>query len=291
MTGNVLNRDEMPLRKKPQNLGKFTYDLLYPGVLGSMLFDLFDPLRMSTPTKFALLFIGLLFVADYLHLRFNLKADHAEEDSRPFIDAIIAIAYCFGYFALSATTNEEFDRSRYQTYEIASLIFIGTALVLATYYQFWYPMPIHRRLGLFCPCGICVIGLVFVSLMSVGPNDRILGIVPTHIAPVIAATGLASLFYGCYVLQYARPISIGHPKHRRWMRRCDRSLCVLCVAGFITWIVLALTVYHPLPSGTKSENDPNSSGPSRPSVGYLLPQPADSRTQVVSIGSVSDSHG
>src|SRR4030042_3495461 len=91
--------------KLKDNLGRsLVYDLFYPGVLGSMIFDIFDPLRPGKIYKIPLFVIAITFMTDFFHMTNNLKAQ-TNQNSKPLInilkkstDAIIAAMFCLSYF-------------------------------------------------------------------------------------------------------------------------------------------------------------------------------------------------
>jgi len=83
---------------------QLAYQLIYPGVLGSMIFDIADPMRSFTTVTFISVLIALCFVVDYLHMTLNLCEDGVpSHKAAPFIDICIAFLFCFSYFSLSKT--------------------------------------------------------------------------------------------------------------------------------------------------------------------------------------------
>jgi hypothetical protein len=123
-----------------------TYSLLYLGILGSMLFDIFDPLRPRSLTQIALIAIGLTYVFDYLHLRFNLRADDDEcVHARPKLDLLIATLFCFSYFTLSETTSRDYDSQFFALHAFVSLAMLCVAVALAALYEVELSqLPKHR---------------------------------------------------------------------------------------------------------------------------------------------------
>ena len=199
-----------PLLRHVKPFRKLVYNLLYPGVLGSMLFDLFDPVRLPSLTQVSLVLIAVLFMLDYLHMQFNLGADKSR-NSRPLIDALIAIAYCFGYFTLSATTDEQFKSEHIGIYEAVSISFVFLALILALYYQIWASAKKSDKGGLYIAPGIAFVGALFLFIAPVSPDVLWLG-VRVHTLLMIFVTLLTTIGYGIYVLIGARPNSLSEDK-------------------------------------------------------------------------------
>ena len=80
------------------------YNLLYPGVLGSMIYDIAGFLRASQAFDwFAItkVLIVVLYATDYLHLRFDLKPARVASGEWAFLDAIIALLFAAGSLSMS----------------------------------------------------------------------------------------------------------------------------------------------------------------------------------------------
>ena len=100
-------------KTKGDHIDDVVYTLIYPGVIGSMVFDLLDPLRYSESSPDSLLpdhladwslllgrlFLLCSFVVDYIHLRVILRPV-AKTRTDHLLDLGIAATFCFAYFAL-----------------------------------------------------------------------------------------------------------------------------------------------------------------------------------------------
>mgnify|MGYP001195302244 CR=1 FL=1 len=115
---------------------QLAYQLIYPAVLGSIIFDLADPLREFSETRFVGFIIGFYFIIDYLHMTINL-CDNNESEHKygGLIDIIIAFLFCFSYFSLARTTTGTPDLTSINTYYLYTLIFISLAQILIILYE------------------------------------------------------------------------------------------------------------------------------------------------------------
>jgi hypothetical protein len=91
-------------RNNVEGWKELAYSLFYPGVLGSMIFDVLDPLRSRSWTMLALICIALAFATDFLHMVVDLEA-RKKETSKWWLDVIIAGIFCGSYFFLAHTTK------------------------------------------------------------------------------------------------------------------------------------------------------------------------------------------
>lgn len=83
------------------------YELLYAGALGSMLFDLLDPLRSWDFVRLPLFVLVLAFVFDYWLLHVNLHAFLKDKPHHRKYNASIIILFTISYFCLSHALTEE----------------------------------------------------------------------------------------------------------------------------------------------------------------------------------------
>lgn len=104
------------------------YRLFYPGVLGSMIFDIAEPLRPFQLARIGLLSIAIAFIVDSLHMTVDLNAEESDE-AKPFLDGAIAFSFCFAYFALTRVTALSADESRFPFYCGLSLLLLALALL------------------------------------------------------------------------------------------------------------------------------------------------------------------
>nr|WP_321441763.1 hypothetical protein [uncultured Hyphomonas sp.] len=86
---------------------QLTYQLLYPGVLGSMIFNLVDPLRGFSPAWLCSIIICMCFVLDYLYLTLHLlPSGKAPNVAQAASDLVISLLFCCSYFAIARTSAE-----------------------------------------------------------------------------------------------------------------------------------------------------------------------------------------
>jgi hypothetical protein len=111
---------------------QLTYQLIYPAILGSIIFDLFDPFRSFTTVRVVSLLIGILFVVDYLHMTLNLCKDGTSElKYGALADMVIAFLLCWSYFALAKTTGDKFTGHSVDYYKISlGLVLVANFFIL-----------------------------------------------------------------------------------------------------------------------------------------------------------------
>lgn len=147
---------------KKKAYSQLAYQLIYPGVLGSMVFDLADPFRDFTVTWFCSLLIACCFVIDYLHMTLNLCQDGtAPHKFGPVLDIVIAILFCLSYFSLSRITVPDFHSEQTLYYVGLCLGFLWMAHALIMIYE----MPIKGMPSLLDSTPICLssmgVGILF----------------------------------------------------------------------------------------------------------------------------------
>ena len=121
-----------------QALSKLAYQLIYPGVLGSMIFDLADPFRGVSMIWGCSLLIALCFVVDYLHLTLNLCPDgRATHWLQPIGDIVIALLFCLSYFAIARTAVSDFPADQILLSAQVCLALLLSAHVLIVVYDFF----------------------------------------------------------------------------------------------------------------------------------------------------------
>jgi hypothetical protein len=175
-------------------LGTFVYSLFYPGVLGSMIFDILDPMRGSQPERLVpLVLFGGAFVADYFHLTFILSAEKRERERalRPFLDALIAGSFCMGYFGLTRLVSPE--RPAPPIAPALTLVAVTTAYALIFSYESSWDMTSKQRLSLLSPLVIAFIGLMLLLIPGL----------PSVPVATLAAPA-ASFAYIVHVMAFAR---------------------------------------------------------------------------------------
>jgi hypothetical protein len=110
----------------------FTYNLLYPGILGSMLYDLIEGFRHPSFDWFLITRITLvsLYVLDYLHAYFDLGENRTQKRALSIaIDAALPLLFGYSYWSM---TRE-------------GLRATGICLFIASVIIFLYPTP--KELG------------------------------------------------------------------------------------------------------------------------------------------------
>ena len=174
------------------------YRLLYPGVLGSMIFDLLDPLRIVSVAKIPLLFIGLTFVVDFYHMTINLDAENKKNANRwlAWLDALISILFCFAYFVLAPITKRESERV-FPTYVycLFSLILLAVTHLIIVLYEVGFSRLLKKRnFERFLPFTICCMGAFLVYFFGGVYLDRSL------LRITIVVTSLSFIVYMVYVV-------------------------------------------------------------------------------------------
>ncbi|HBE71389.1 MAG TPA: hypothetical protein DDW52_24850 [Planctomycetaceae bacterium] len=226
---------DMPLYNDTRVWSGFAYDLLYPGVLGSMIFDLLDPLRLASPLQLALLAIAVTFAVDYLHLRFNLgipSAEGRETNSRPTIDIMIASLFCLGYFTIAATTNEnvftgEPTAGVESVFQLFGLGFTAFALGFAAYYNF----VVEREYDWTDAAGKLIPALI---LAGTGICAALCG--PLGGTSIAASTIVAAGIYAFYVLRWADQRTIAAKRFDAFL---DKLLFIAFAVVVVCWVVLS----------------------------------------------------
>lgn len=128
----------------------FTYKLLYPAVLGSMIYDAANWQVWLDFLGAAKLCIVVLFCLDYLHLYMDLRSAKQGSPScvTTLIDAAIPVLFCFMYWSIS-----------YESFR-SSLLFLLLISVLMFVY---IPPKAHFTLLYFVGKGILVsLVLIFI---------------------------------------------------------------------------------------------------------------------------------
>ncbi|GEM_PF-2736812 len=101
----------------------FVFSLLYPGILGSIIYDISNLIRGSHFDWFNItqLFIVLIFISDYMHIYFDLNDELKFSNYRLIIDCLIPL--CFGAIYWSMT-REDFTSLFFILSIVMGLIFI-----------------------------------------------------------------------------------------------------------------------------------------------------------------------
>jgi len=196
---------------KESHIDDVVYKLLYPGIIGSMFFDLLDPLRYSKTllpsslddkaifiARFAVL---LIFVFDYVHLRSLRKILGKSTIKNHIHDLSIAVMYSFGYFALGRASVEvlgDADRtSNIANWGTIGCVFLSIAFLLVFAYK--DPQSITRTtywIKKYLPVTFSIILTIIVNGIR---SDR---------PSVIIAIGQVILLvmYACFVVYVVKSI-------------------------------------------------------------------------------------
>lgn len=118
------------------------YRLIYPGILGSMIFDFADPLRDRNIATMGLFCIILSYMFDYLHLNHDLNRGKIQSKHLKWLflfgDFIIALLFCVAYFSLSQITSKKVCRADYLDYCVMALAFLQINYLFIYLYDVLY---------------------------------------------------------------------------------------------------------------------------------------------------------
>lgn len=168
------------------------YQLIYPGVLGSMIFDLADPFRDFSLIWVISLLISVCFVVDYLHMNLNLCEDGtAPHKFGPFVDIIIAFLFCISYFSLSHAGVQDKVAVPIDSY-INCLLFLSIAHLLIILYEVPITKTVPRTIDMI-PILPPILGGIFLKF-PIGNID------PIHTVLVSVAAML--IFYCIRTFNY-----------------------------------------------------------------------------------------
>ncbi len=212
---------------------KIVYELLYAGALGSMLFDLMDPLRSWHWIKIPLAIFVVAFVAGYWHLNVNLQPLLPRTCKRMIWDSFIVVSLTSSYFLFSYLLSDKESFSfldappedgtslrklfvkEYPLDPIKSLICLAL-LTFASSPILFYNIKLYSTLSYveiiqFVPCifswvGLIITVLIYRSHIPATSEDYRMIIIPTFSA--------ASLGYIAYVVTFTYEL----PSHLKGCR-------------------------------------------------------------------------
>ena len=198
----------------------FIYKLLYPGIVGSMIFDMLDPLRpipdmvIDPHIIWGTRVIAAAFVADFFHMVVDLKAETSKR-TFPCLDAAIAITFCLAYFWLTKLTAPPDKAGPRPSFTCgSSLMFLGMAFFLIYKYErLWKKRFDCHDLVRLISLVICGAGLVTVLLSSAFSAN------PWSVRPTFIAIALSSFIYTIYVLR------LGHKGYLASKLRGENQEC------------------------------------------------------------------
>jgi hypothetical protein len=190
---------------KKQGFVKLIYDLFYPGVLGSMIFDILDPLRPGWDIRIPLIAIAFAFISDYYHMMNNLKTKEKNNPKLLMLLADLAIAFllCRSYFFYAHIIGPEGKViPSIGTYCQKCLSYLMMAYMCIAVYEInfsHHPTPkdfirslIKKSVWRFFPCLICLIGVFEIGFGYSYVTDR----EKLHITLLITIqSSLSYLFY------------------------------------------------------------------------------------------------
>lgn len=170
----------------------FVYRLVYPGILGSMIFDIADPLRSWSIAKSSPLFIFFAFAIDYWHMHGNLEADDKSKGS-PILDLVIALCFSFAYFILARTTKigADVDAALFPLYCKLGLAVLAAAYVVIFVYEIDGKPFLAMDAMRLVPSVMSGIGIVVLLFSASDP-----------VSVAAAATLASTFFYWLYVYKY-----------------------------------------------------------------------------------------
>jgi hypothetical protein len=161
--------------KLKQAFNQLAYQLIYPAVLGSIIFDLADPFRVMSEARIVGFLICLCFVVDYLHMTLNLCKDGASPHKYgAAIDILIALLFCLSYFSLSRTTVPEFDPDLLKTYLLYSLGYIFLTHLVILIYEMPMKGAINFNVIEYIPLSVSFSGLILLFYRPIEDSLHIL---------------------------------------------------------------------------------------------------------------------
>jgi hypothetical protein len=105
------------------------YNLFYPSILGSIIFDYVDPLRFGDTNRLFLLPVLLIFIIDYWHMKNNIHAHEGSKWGFRLIDIGVTLLFLVSYYTFSyAFTKTQTNNALPPHY--ASLLLKGLVLIV-----------------------------------------------------------------------------------------------------------------------------------------------------------------
>jgi hypothetical protein len=156
---------------------QLAYQLIYPAVLGSIIFDLADPFRHFSQLRVIGFLICLCFIIDYLHMTLNLCKDGTSPlKYGAVMDIVIAIFFCLSYFSISKATIPDVQPLELEKYLQYSLGYIAVAQILIIIYE----IPLKKGSSIskvdYMPLCISGIGLSAIFFIPVNLSIHIVTI-------------------------------------------------------------------------------------------------------------------
>jgi hypothetical protein len=88
-------------RTEPSGWNDLVYNLFYPSILGSIIFDYLDPIRFGDVDRLFLYAVPLVFVADYWHMKNTIRAHISSRPMFRAIDIIVTLVFLASYYSFS----------------------------------------------------------------------------------------------------------------------------------------------------------------------------------------------
>jgi hypothetical protein len=115
------------------------YNLFYPSILGSILFDYVDPVRFGDIDRLFLFPVLLAFVIDYWHMKNNIHAHTGSRWGFRIVDIGVTLLFLVSYYTFShAFTKSPPSNTFPPQYEgllLRGLVLIVIALGLVLFYD------------------------------------------------------------------------------------------------------------------------------------------------------------
>lgn len=162
------------------------YKLIYPGILGSMIFDILDPLRENPfydgcnifwtffgPDRRAQICLIFIFMLDFVHLFSDLRkiSDKLYKGFNflPIFDITIALFFCISYFSLAQVRGDN-PILKLSTLCIVSLTFLSLAfLCIYLYERHFTKDKTLPNVILIAPLGCSLAGIVCIMINECNP--------------------------------------------------------------------------------------------------------------------------
>ena len=206
------------------------FELLYQGIVGAMLFDIFDPVRGMHVVTIGLVLITLAVFIDYWQMTVNLGVVESDR-SYPYLDAAIGVLFGLSYFAFSrlrpSSTPTSYDElpplDDCRRLCVGSLALLSGAYGAINWYEgriggaswkVWVP-----RLLLF----LIPFAAVFAALFSRTPL--------TCVVPSFLGMGLSTALYLWYVRRVHRAIDAAGLTRHRVTTPSSHMLSGYCLSG------------------------------------------------------------
>jgi hypothetical protein len=175
---------------------KFIYSLAYPGILGSIIFDIADPLRdLSAPGKTsaraASVAVFIAFSIDWWHMTNNLKGI-AKKPIFIALDFFMLICFGWSYYANAQITGDKFNLSQVPRNCILSMVMLMLAFFGVIVFEKLARDKLSKlEICLAFPIVSCMTGAIVSACIP-----------DASLVANLFALWLSAFFYFCYILGY-----------------------------------------------------------------------------------------